>query len=400
MKKHLLLLFMVVVISFFAGAQEGSAPVSLMQLAKLTASDGTVDSQFGKTMAASGNTMVVNHGSEVYVFVKPAAGWSDSTETALLVPSNGTAGFFAAAVSGNVVAVSALEANQIGDVYVFVRPAGGWSGNVTETAILGDRSQFCFGSTIGISANTIAVGTGTSGAFGFGNCIFVMPAGGWKNATHAAATLTVPINATNTSVPLAISANTVVIAVPGSFETEGTLYAYVKPASGWSGTLDPTAVLIASDGRPEQALGGAIAISGNTIVATSENSLGLGRVYIFVEPSSGWVDTTETAQLRQPPNAIAFALSVAIGGNTVAVGAPLTTVGFNQLQGTAYVYLKPQGGWKTTSKFDAELASTDGAANDNFGTGLAIGGGNVFVGAPFATISGNSLAGAAYVFGQ
>jgi hypothetical protein len=399
MKKNLLLLLMVVLISFSAGAQQNT-PASLMQLAKLTASDGTVDSQFAKTMAASGNTLVVKTGAEVYVFVKPTAGWGDSTETATLVPSNGTAGFFAVAVSGNVVAVSAVEANQLGDVYVFVRPAGGWSGNVTETAILGDRSQFCFGSTIGISANTIAVGTGTSGAFGFGNCIFVMPAGGWKNATHATATLTVPINATNTSVPLAISANTVVIAVPGSFETEGTLYVYVKPASGWSGTLNPTAVLIASDGRPEQALGGAIAISGNTIVATSENSLGLGRVYIFVEPSSGWVDTTETAQLRQPPNAIAFALSVAIGGNTVAVGAPLTTVGFNQLQGTAYVYLKPQGGWKTTSKFNAEIVSSDGAPNDNFGTAVAIGGGNVFVGAPFATIGGNSLEGAAYVFGQ
>jgi hypothetical protein len=400
MKKHLLLPLMVVVTSFSAGAQQSSAPVSLMQLAKLTVSDGSVDTQFGKTMAASGNTLVANHGSEVYVFVKPSAGWSDSTESALLVPSNGTAAFLAAAVSGNVVAVSATEANQVGDVYVFVRPSGGWSGNVTETAILGDRSQSCFGSTIGISSNTIAVGTGGAGAFGFGNCIFVMPAGGWKNAIHADATLTVPLNATDLGTPLAISGDVVVVGVPGNFEAEGTLYVFVKPAGGWSGALNPTAILIASDGRPEEGLGSAVGISGNTVVATSSNILGQGKVYIFVEPTSGWVDMTETAQLKSPPNAIAYALSVAVSGNIVAVGAPLTTVGFNQLQGTAYVYLMPQGGWKTTTKFNAQLVSTDGAPNDNFGTGLAIGGGNIFAGAPFATIGSNSLEGAAYVFGQ
>jgi len=150
-------------------AQNSNASAAaVMQLAKLTASDGGYNGQFGSKLAVSGNTVVVKGLSsaglaETYVFVKPAAGWGSSTESAKLVPSNGTAGFGAVAISGNTIAVSAVESLYVDDVYVFVRPAGGWSGNVTETAILSDSSQFCFGTTIGISGNTIVVGTGAGG---------------------------------------------------------------------------------------------------------------------------------------------------------------------------------------------------------------------------------------------
>jgi hypothetical protein len=395
-------------VSLISAAQNPSASsaAALMQLAKLTASDGGYNSQFGSNLAASGNTVVAKGVSsiglgETYVFVKPAAGWGSSTESAKLAPSNGTAGFGAVAISGNTIAISAIETDFVGDVYVFVRPAGGWSGTVTETAILSDSSQHCFGSTISISGDTIVVGTGSAGAIYTGECIFVRPAGGWKAATQANATLNVPFNASSSAIPLAISGDTIVAGVPGNFFGEGDLYVYVKPATGWSGLINPTATLIVSNESTTNSLGYTVAISGNTIIA-SAGILGQyrGEVFVFVEPASGWTDMTETAKLLEPPNGIAFGLSLSISGNEVVVGAPYATVGFNQLQGAAYVYLKPQGGWRTTSKFNAEISASDGASNDLFGTSVGIGGGNVFAGSPYATVGSSAFQGAAYVFGK
>jgi hypothetical protein len=351
-------------------------------------------------MSVSGNTLVV---SQKYVFVKPSTGWGNSTESATLAPSNGTAGFLASAVSGNVIAVSAYEPTMsfVGDVYVFVRPAGGWSGTVTETAILSDSSQFCFGGAIGISAGTIVLGFGTINGVSVGNCVFVMPQGGWKNATHADATLTVPFSGSNLIASTAITGNTIVMGIPGNFVDEGTLYVFTKPSSGWSGNLNPTATLVASDAQLNGQLGFAVSISGSTIAATSMNDLGgASKVYIFTEPAGGWVDEFETAQLRPPKGSLGFASSVAIAGNSVLVGAASTTVNFNQLQGAAYLFIKPQGGWKTTAAANAELSSSDGEPGDAFGSSVAIGSGSYFAGAPYAAVNGNALEGAAYVLGK
>ena len=140
-----------------------------------------------------------------------------------------------------------------------------------------------------------------------------------------------------------------------------------------------------------------VAISGNTIIA-SAGILGTYRneVLIFIQPTGGWTNTTETARLLEPPNGQGFASSLAISGNQVVVGALYATVGFNQLEGAAYLYQKPAAGWKTTSTFNAELTASDGAVNDAFGTTVAIGGGNIFVGSPHST----QTQGAVYVFGN
>jgi hypothetical protein len=398
MKKFLLAILVACSLIALASAQENS--FTIMQLGKLTASDAIGDSQFGKSMVASGNTLVVNH---KYVFVKPSAGWGNSTESATLAPSNGTAEFLAAAVSGNVIAVSASESasNYVGDIYVFVRPAGGWSGTVTETAILSDSSQFCFGSTIGISAGTIVVGMGNINGSSVGNCAFVMPKGGWRNATHADATLTVPYTGGYFTASTAITGDTIVTGIPGNFDDEGTVYVFTKPASGWSGNLNPTATLVASDAQFNGQLGLAVSISGSTIATTAVNALGgASKVYIFTKPAGGWVDEFETAQLHPPKGSLGFASSVAIAGNSVLVGAASTTVNFNQLQGAAYLFVKPQSGWKTTAIANTELFSSDGVAGDAFGSSVAIGGGDYFAGAPFAAVNGNLLEGAAYVLGK
>src|SRR5439155_9243118 len=126
MKKSLLSTLLVLIsvsVQLASQAQNSNASASaVMQLAKLTASDGGANSQFGSNLAASGNTVVAHGVSstglwETYVFVKPSTGWGSSTESAKLAPSNGTAGFGAVAISGNTIAISAIETDFVGDVY-------------------------------------------------------------------------------------------------------------------------------------------------------------------------------------------------------------------------------------------------------------------------------------------
>ena len=113
-------------------------PNGWSQAAKLTASDREVDarddSQFGISVAVSGDIVVVgadgvdqsatetNFGA-AYVFTKPATGWADNTETAKLTASDGNTNHdfgSSAAIDGDTVVVGA-EGKDSGEgaAYVF-----------------------------------------------------------------------------------------------------------------------------------------------------------------------------------------------------------------------------------------------------------------------------------------
>jgi hypothetical protein len=162
--------------------------------------------------------------------------------------------------------------------------------------------------------------------------------------------------------------------------------------------------LTASDGAEFDALGTSVAISGDTIVvgapsATVGSNPGQGAAYVFVKPRSGWAEGTRTAKLTASDGAASdnFGSSVAISGGTIVVGAPDATVGGNTSQGTAYVFVKPRSGWAGRTQ-TAKLTASGGTIFDLLGMSVAISGGTVVAGAPGATVTGNASQGAAYVF--
>jgi FG-GAP repeat protein len=108
---------------------------------------------------------------------------------------------------------------------------------------------------------------------------------------------------------------------------------------------------------------------------------------------------TETAELTAR-DSIDLGWSVAVNGNTIVGGAFYSTVGFNQFQGSAYVYIRPKGGWKTTHKYNTELSSSDGMPYDQFGASVGVCGRTILAGAPGGKIGSNSGQGAAYIFQQ
>jgi hypothetical protein len=111
------------------------------------------------------------------------------------------------------------------------------------------------------------------------------------------------------------------------------------------------------------------------------------------------VNTTQTAKLTASDGAPNDRLgwSTSASGNTITVGAPYVSIGSNQNQGAAYVYVKPVSGWSNTTQ-TAKLTASDGGKDDTLGWTVANRGTTIMPGAPNATINSNYSEGAMYVF--
>jgi hypothetical protein len=396
-------------------------PQQSLAATELTASDGVAGNALGISVAISGNTIVVgedclriggnpncdtNHQGVVYVYQKPINGWQSMVETAELTPSDGNVGDEfgnSVAVSGNVIVVGAGN----GRVYVFVKPAGGWK-NMTETAQLTDGvGGDGFGDVVAIDKNTIVVGA--PGATINGNqgqgalFVFVKPLTGWATTSVFDAELTASDGSFQDlfGISAAVSGDTIVVGAPFHNDQTGPGEAYVfeKPLAGWTSATQ-TATLTRSNQGPFDEFGFAVAVSGNTIVVGASQAVGVnngqGVVDVFVKPSKGWVDRTETAELVAPISVQHFGFSVATKGRNVVVG----TFSPNNV---IFEYAKPAtGGWKSTSHPAATLSA--GAKTSFFGFSVGMTSSptssTIVAGAPYQSVKRHVDQGAAYVFSQ
>jgi len=248
---------------------------------------------------------------------------------------------------------------------VFTKPQGGWH-NGTQAAKLtasdagpGDN----LGAAVAISGNTIAGGAPEATINGNSAqgavYIFTKPRGGWRDETQAAK-LTASDGAAGDGLggALAISGNTVAAAAPGATingsQIEGAAYVFTKPRGGWRDETQ-AAKLTASDGLPFELFGNSVAMSGKVIMIGSDSpdfggNPGLGAAYLFVRPQGGWRDTTQTAELTPSPNTpgTLFGYSVAIFGRTAVAGG----------NGAIWIFAEPPGGWRDMTQ-TAEITNPD-----------------------------------------
>ena len=142
-----------------------------------------------------------------------------------------------------------------------------------------------------------------------------------------------------------------------------------------------TAKLTASDGAANDLFGDRVSISGDTIVVGARFDdhppsclqcsfvTDAGSAYVFVEPEAGWSgNLTQSATLRasdRNPND-QFGVSVAVEGDTVAVGAFLADSGFAD-RGAAYVFVKPAAGWSGLRNQSVKLMPNDGSIEGSYG---------------------------------
>ena len=241
--------------------------------------------------------------------------------------------------------------------------------------------------------------------------VFVAPDGGWKKMTETAQ-LTASDGASGDQfgASVAIDGKTIVVGAPqatvGTSLYQGAAYVFVQPSGGWTNSTE-TAKLSASDGNAGDRLGYSVAISGNTAIAgapfaTVNSNYAQGAAYVFVEPSGGWSGMTQNSKLTTSTGTVwdTFGESVAIAATTAVVGAPYEQSAPNQLCGAAYVFVKPNGGWHPDMTPTAQLLASDGGTADEFGF-VSISGdaSTIVVGAPWNDASAKGpLQGAAYVF--
>jgi len=230
--------------------------------------------------------------------------------------------------------------------------------------------------------------------------------------------------------------------LPATFHTEGprSLRLDVQTGSAhYPITIDPIAqqaYLKASNTGVDDAFGWSSALSGDTLVVgapfedsdargvngnqAGNSALNSGAAYVYVRTNGVW---TQQAYLKASNtdttsgfSADAFGLSVAIHGDTIAIGAPgecsgATGVNGDQVNnnasssGAVYVFVRTGVTWSQ----QAYLKPSNTAQFQNFGHAVSISGDTIVVGAPYedsnATgVNGNqnniaSLdSGAAYVF--
>ncbi len=401
-----LLTFSLAAILAPAMAQKHPAHPSLpLHVAELTSSNGVAGDELGISVAVCGNTVVVGASElnsstvgSAYVFVEGSDGWSNMTQTAVLTASDATSGsLFGSFVAcdGNTVVVGAPHAtvgsNSFqGEAYVFAKPAGGWT-NMTETARLtsadGAGDDF-FGYSVAISGNTVVIGAPqASGLVAFQGkaYVYVQPNNGWQTTSNFNAELTAA-NAqfdAGLGASVSISGKTIAAGAPNG-GGPGATYVFVEPATGWKTTSAYAAQLTSSDGSSGDAFGYCVSISRNTVAVGAYQT---SSAYIFVEPPGGWADMTENAKLTaNGASGDNFGYSLWLADNTLVVGAA------NNPSDTAvYAFVKPSGGWVTTSNYQAKL---DVSGASIFGFSVAASTSLIVSG----SIGNNNLQGAAYVF--
>jgi hypothetical protein len=370
--------------------------------------DGLNVGDFGGSVAIDGNTVVIgavgggpNSQGAAYVFVKPPSGWGNMTQTAILtssVPQQGPPLVgYGVAIRGDTVVVGAPDGTVNGNyaqgiAYIFVKPQGGWT-NMTETAMLTASDGVAgvgFGKSVAISGNTVLVGAplGTNSNGGPGTAyVFVRPARGWVNMTQTA-----ELTASDGSVynefgsAVSISGQTIIVGADedGSSNNAGlgAAYIFVEPPQGWA-DMTQTAELMASDGSVGDAFGLSVSLDNDTAVIGAAND-GTnddeqGAVYVFVEPSGGWVNMTQTAELTVSIAKIqCLGSSVSISGSVILTGDACE----HDNTGAVYVFLKPTSGWQNSSQANLRLSIPFKSKQDYFGASVAISGTTGVVGAP------------------
>jgi hypothetical protein len=393
--------------SFSATASDNGQLTSIHS-AELNSLGQQPSDEFGDAVAIDGDTVVVGAaGAEVngnptgaaYVFVKPATGWTNMTQTATLIPSD-QAGLFGAsvAVSGDTVVIGAPWTTVNGDlqegaVYVYVKPAGGWT-NMTETAKLtgfhiDGIGEDHVGATVAINGNTIVAGVPNVipdfRALGQGEAfVYVEPPGGWTNTTETAA-LYNQVGALGFGVSVSISGSTIAVGADGCCsqgQTQvGVAFVFVEPADGWTTTSNFNAALTGIGVGADDGFGYAVAVAGDTVVVGSPQlwDYEVGAAYVYVEPPGGWIDMVQTAELY-PLFTVQgdFGQSVAISGKVVFIGAPFTWLQHGA-QGAAYGFVEPKTGWRSTSDYRAMLSTPNGYGY-SFGQSVSISGTTAVVG--------------------
>jgi hypothetical protein len=253
---------------------------------ELTGSDETSADQFGAALATSGGTIAVGAPAQqsslagaTYIFTFSGGTWSQTGE---LEPADGatfdeSGSSVAISETGTTVVAGAQDnANSLDTAYVFTLSGGAW----TQAARLVEPTtpSYSLPAAVAISGTTIVLGGGSQAANGsIGQAYVYTPSG---NGWGLAATLNPADSGGYFGRAVAISGNTIVVGAFGNNSHTGAAYVFTGSGANW--VQQPTD-LTAADGADDDYFGSEVAVSGSTILVSSESSYGTGidEAYFF-----------------------------------------------------------------------------------------------------------------------
>ncbi|MBK9385662.1 MAG: FG-GAP repeat protein [Planctomycetes bacterium] len=316
-------------------------------------------------------------------------GIAQQTELARLFPSdpgNGDSFGRAVAISGDVAIVGSISddhggVSDAGSAYVFGRAGTSWTEQQKLVASDAATSD-AFGGSVALSGDTLIVGAERCDVSGIADAgaayVFVRSGGVWTQQQKLVANDAVAGD--NFGWSVAISGETVVVgarqADPQGLVDAGAAYVFVRSGATWS--LQQK--LVASDARASDRFGN-VAIDGDRVVvgASFSTVLGLtgaGAAYVYLRSGGTWVEEQKLVAVT-PGTTTFFGTSVGISGDAILVGAPSeANAGVSQV-GVLHCFERVGAAWVQQQR----LIASDAIFLTNFGSPIAMSGGEAIVGA-------------------
>ena len=361
-----------------------ASAATFAEQAILTASNTEVDDEFGYSVALSGDTLAVGAFHE------------DSSTQGVDTTAN-------------------EDALQSGAVYIFVRSAGSW---IQQAYIKASNSEANdeFGISVSLSGDTLVVGaTGedsdATGMIGGPNelassagavYIFTRIGSSWSEQAYLKASNASGGDLFGTSVSL--SGETLAVGAHIEGSASGAVYIFTRNVTTWS----EQAYIKASNTQAGDRFGHSVALSGDTLAVGAynedsgttgvnttpdESAFNSGAVYVYTRSGTDW---SEQAYIKasnpgggnsSPAAGDNFGYSVALSGDTLAVGAWLEdsgTTGINttwdeaaSASGAVYVFVRDDTTWSE----QAYIKASNTGKSDLFGKSVALSGDILAVGA-------------------
>ncbi len=321
----------------------------------------------------------------------------------LVVPGSQLFGLSVAVDGDTLVVGDPSDANGKGAVFEYTRTGDSWT-NTAKLVAADGASGDVLGNSVAIDGDTIVAGAPGHqvGNLASSGAVYTFARTGAAMRTQTAE-LTAADAATDDRLgsSVAVDGDTIVAGAPNetidTHAQQGAAYTFTS--SGAPARVD-SGKLTATDGAAGDLLGTALAIRGATIVVGAPahqvgDLAGSGAAYTFAR--TGTPARTQTAELTTSVGVTDQQLgaSVAVDANAIVVGAPSDIVRGNAGQGSVYTFALTG---RAVRNETARLTSSDGAAGDNLGASVAIGGDTIVAGAPAHTVLANAKQGSAYTF--
>ncbi|MGQ0816155.1 MAG: choice-of-anchor B family protein [Gemmatimonadota bacterium] len=289
--------------------------------ARLAASDAQPSDGFGSALAVSGDIMLVsatdaNKGRGAgYIFRRDARGaWQ---QTAVLAnPDTARSGFGAVVAVSNDIALIAAPAldKQAGAVYVFRRSGNEWTHEAKLVSPV-SKEQMLFGLGLAVAGDRILAGEPGHNERTGAVHVFERAAGEWKTSSRLTANGLQKND--RYGAPIVANAQRVVVGATGFSSASGAAFVFVADsATKWK----EAGRLLAYDGRPADQFGTAIAFAGGNYWIGAPRANGLrGTVYhIWRSAQDSTITGAERLSAGELTRQSFFGAAVATNGQVAA----------------------------------------------------------------------------------